>query len=123
MDIANVQEILLADEVRAFRVPNSPDFLQGVLNLRGVLIPMVDLRIKMGLAPARISAKSRVIICKTGRQDSLGALVDEFTGIVAADDPAKAKAPGGGTTARPMEIIDLSQVFPSPAPAWRAPAS
>jgi len=122
MDIRNVQEILQADELRTFKVPNSPDYLQGVLNLRGVLTPVVDLRIKMGLAPAGISDRSRVIICKTGRQDSMGVLVDQFAGIVAPDDPDVAKGSGGVAAAAPMEIIDLSQVFSGPAMAWRAPA-
>jgi chemotaxis signal transduction protein len=116
MEAGYVQEILLAEETRVFKVPNSPDFLLGVINLRGELTPVVDLRVRLGLAAGRISGKSRIVIFKNGKTLLVGALVDELAGLALAENQTGLQTAPGPAAAEitraifkgpegPMEII------------------
>jgi len=87
MDVLLIQEILLADEIRIFDVPNAPKFLKGIINLRGTLAPIVNLGIKIGRPADVITDKSRVIVCKVGPAGVVGVLVDELAELVDADKP------------------------------------
>ena len=60
VDILSVQEINRITEIT--RVPNAPDFVEGVINLRGKVIPVVNLRKKFGLDIRETDDSSRVII-------------------------------------------------------------
>ena len=60
VDILSVQEINRITEIT--RVPNAPDFVEGVINLRGKVIPVVNLRKKFGLDTRETDESSRVII-------------------------------------------------------------
>jgi purine-binding chemotaxis protein CheW len=60
VEILKVQEIRGWEAVRA--VPNTPDFIKGVLNLRGSVVPIVDLRERFSLARADYSSKTVVIV-------------------------------------------------------------
>ncbi|MDH5756051.1 MAG: chemotaxis protein CheW [Nitrospinota bacterium] len=86
MEVLQVSEILLADEIRIFEVPNAPDFLMGIINLRGMLTPIVNLGIKLGRPAGKITDKSRVIICKTSFGAAVGVLVDDLAQLVEAKD-------------------------------------
>ena len=46
------------------RVPNTPDFIKGVINLRGEIIPVIDSRIKFGMPPVSYEEDARIIIIK-----------------------------------------------------------
>lgn len=60
VDILNVQEINRITEIT--RVPNSPDYVEGVVNLRGKVIPIINLRKKFGFGEKPIDDGSRIII-------------------------------------------------------------
>lgn len=60
VDILSVQEINRITEIT--RVPNAPDYVEGVINLRGKVIPVVNLRKKFGLDNRETDDSSRVII-------------------------------------------------------------
>jgi len=87
MDVLLIQEILLADEIRIFDVPNAPKFLTGIINLRGTLAPIINLGIKIGRPADSITDKSRVIVCKAGPAGAVGVLVDELAELVETDKP------------------------------------
>ena len=44
------------------RIPNAPDYIKGVINLRGEVIPIIDLRKKLGMEPSELDKNSRIII-------------------------------------------------------------
>lgn len=75
--IESVVEILKAQKV--FSVPNLPDFLLGVINVRGVVIPILDLRRRFGTQPA--PQKERIIIVRYDGK-KIGLLVDEVREII-----------------------------------------
>ncbi|RJQ45444.1 MAG: chemotaxis protein CheW [Nitrospiraceae bacterium] len=60
VNILNVQEINRINEIT--RVPNAPDYVEGVINLRGKVIPVINLRKKFGLYNKETDESSRVII-------------------------------------------------------------
>src|SRR5512139_1961929 len=77
LDIAKVREVLEFTGVT--KVPRTPDFLRGVINLRGNVVPVVDLRLKFGMTRTERSVNTCVIIVEVsvdGETTILGALAD-----------------------------------------------
>ena len=63
------------------RVPNMPPLLKGAVNLRGMLVPVLDIRTRLGLQITRQTVESRIIIVNTAGQD-IGFIVDAVTGVL-----------------------------------------
>ncbi|NVD08636.1 purine-binding chemotaxis protein CheW [Vibrio sp. JPW-9-11-11] len=72
--ILDVREVRGWTPVR--QVPNSPSYMQGVLEIRGEYIPIVDLRLRFGLSPAVINATTVVIVLNDDQRHPLGIIVD-----------------------------------------------
>lgn len=79
VDIMRVQEIVLMGRIT--RMPNVPEYLRGLINLRGHVIPIVDLRIRFGLRQTEPSEDSRVIILNVN-QKTLGIIVDSVNEVL-----------------------------------------
>src|SRR5512145_139918 len=60
LDISKVREVL--DFTTVTKVPRTPDFMRGVINLRGSVVPVVDLRLKFGMSATENSVNTCVII-------------------------------------------------------------
>lgn len=71
---------------RMTRVPKVPNYMKGVINVRGVVIPTLSLRLKMGLPEDEITKKTRIIILSLERHESIGVLVDEVKEVVTLDE-------------------------------------
>lgn len=89
INILKVQEIRGWSE--ATEIPNSPDFVLGVVNLRGIVIPVIDLRIKFSLSQAEFTPKTVVVIVKVTQLDeerTMGLVVDAVSDVydISADD-------------------------------------
>lgn len=80
IDISRVYEILRLQKI--FTIPGLPEFLSGVMNVRGAVIPVMDLRRRFGLRPA--GRKERIILVRYGRE-KIGFLVDEVREIMMLD--------------------------------------
>lgn len=70
---------------RITRVPKVPAYIKGVINLRGEVVPVVSLRLKMGLAEDEITKLTRIIIIKLENGEVIGALVDAVKEVVTLD--------------------------------------
>lgn len=80
IDILNVQEIRGYDAVT--KIANSPDFIKGVINMRGVIVPIIDMRLKFHLGDAEYNQFTVVIILNiSGRV--IGMVVDGVSDVVA----------------------------------------
>jgi purine-binding chemotaxis protein CheW len=81
-------EILKVQEIRGYEQPtaiaNAPPFIKGVINLRGVIVPILDLRIKFRLAQARYDEFTVVIILNVAGR-VVGAVVDSVSDVVTLD--------------------------------------
>ena len=79
IDILKVQEIRGYDTVT--RIANAPGFIKGVINLRGVIVPIVDLRVKFNLGDARYDSFTVVIILNIANR-VVGAVVDSVSDVL-----------------------------------------
>lgn len=81
-------DILQVKEIRSYEVPtkmaNSPDYIKGVINLRGVIVPIVDLRMKLSLDKVDYNDFTVVIILNV-RGTVIGAVVDAVSDVVTLD--------------------------------------
>ncbi len=81
-------EILRVQEIRCWepvtKVPNTPSYVRGVLNLRGNIIPVVDLRMKFNLEQAEFGQTTVIIVVEVGDR-VLGAVVDAVSEVLSVD--------------------------------------
>ena len=80
IDILKVQEIRGYDSVT--RIANAPDFIKGVINLRGTIVPIVDMRIKFNVGEATYNQFTVVIVLNVGSR-VVGMVVDSVSDVVA----------------------------------------
>src|ERR1700690_4394633 len=83
LDIDRVQEITHRTDVTP--VPGSPSFILGVINLRGLIIPVIDSRIRFHLAPQETTTKTRIIVMRLGSGPT-GLQVDSVAEVVRLED-------------------------------------
>ena len=76
--ILNVQEIKGLTDIT--RVPFAPDFIKGVINLRGSVLPVIDLKKRLGLEDTPYTANTRIVIVRHD-EISVGMLVDAVTEV------------------------------------------
>ena len=79
VDILKVQEIRGYEKVTP--IPRSPDFLKGVVNLRGSIVPVIDMRVKFGLANVTYDSLTVVIVLRIAGR-IIGAVVDGVSDVV-----------------------------------------
>src|SRR5690349_5055041 len=80
VDILQVREIERLGQ-GITRVPKSPDFVEGVINLRGEIVPIVDLRKRFGLVVRAIGHESRVVIVEVN-ENQIGMMVDQVVEVL-----------------------------------------
>ena len=125
LDIVKVREVL--DFTTLTRVPRMPEFLRGVINLRGSVVPVVDLRLKFGMPMTEKKVDTCVIIAEVmvdGERTVLGALADSVREVIELDPASIAPAPRIGATLRTefitgigthdgrfVTVLDIERVF------------
>jgi len=88
IDILQVVEILKAQ--RICHLPQLPSFFTGVINVRGDVIPLVDLRLRFGLSA--VAGKDRIVVVRLG-PEKVGLLVDAVREVVNLEDGEVVKTP------------------------------
>ncbi len=86
VDVSNVREVL--DFTNVTKVPRTPDFMKGVINLRGSVVPVVDMRIKFGLEEAEPTVDTCIIVMEVnmeGEATVIGALSDSVKEVFQLD--------------------------------------
>lgn len=82
-----VSEIVRLQQI--IEVPNAPDLVEGVINLRGLILPIVDLRRHLALAVSDLTSRSRIVIVEieqAGLPVSIGLIVDSVEEVRTIDD-------------------------------------
>jgi len=98
IDVSNVREILEFTSVT--RVPKTPDFMRGVINLRGSVVPVLDMRLKFGLTETEKTVNTCVVVVEVsfeGETIIVGALVDSVQEVFEMDQGLVEPAPKMGT--------------------------
>jgi purine-binding chemotaxis protein CheW len=127
LDITKVREVL--DFTTVTKVPRTPDFMRGVINLRGSVVPVVDLRLKFGMNATEKTVNTCIIITEvTVDQETvvLGALADSVQEVLDLDAASIAPPPKIGTKLKTefikgmgrqndrfIIILDIDRVFSS----------
>lgn len=81
INILNIQEINKHFEIT--KVPQAPDYIEGILNLRGRIVTIIDLGKKLGLSPVSKSKDNRNIIVNS-EDEHIGLLIDSISDVVSA---------------------------------------
>ncbi|HET7813663.1 MAG TPA: chemotaxis protein CheW [Candidatus Baltobacteraceae bacterium] len=79
VDISQVQEIIRMVEIT--HVPRAPHFMEGVINLRGQLIPIIDLRTRFGMPRAEQTKSTRIVVTEIGSK-RVGIVVDAVSEVI-----------------------------------------
>jgi purine-binding chemotaxis protein CheW len=90
VDILQVQEIKRLTEIT--RVPNAPVFVEGVINLRGNVIPVIDLHKRFNLTAAEVTEESRIVIVNV-KDITVGITVDAVSEVITLEETAFAPPP------------------------------
>lgn len=107
IDILRVQEIRGYDQVTA--IANSPAFIKGVINLRGAIVPIIDLRIKFNLPVVTYDQFTVVIILNVMKR-IIGVVVDSVSDVIALAHGAIKPPPEFGSTFNTEYLMGLATV-------------
>ena len=112
VDILSVQEIRGWET--ATPIPNSPKHVRGVINLRGTIVPLIDLRLRFGL-PAKEYSQTTVVIVlkvptKSGKSSVMGIVVDAVSDVYSLSNDALREAPDLGENVNTDYIKGLANV-------------
>jgi len=125
LDISKVREVL--DFTTITKVPRTPEFMRGVINLRGSVVPVVDMRLKIGMTKTEKTVNTCIIIVEIsldGDTTILGALADSVQEVLDLEPGQIEPAPKIGTRLRTefirgmgkrdehfIIILDIDKVF------------
>ena len=125
LDISTVREVL--DFTTVTRVPRTPDFMRGVINLRGSVVPVIDFRLKFGMTATEKTVNTCVIIAEVKVDNEsviLGVLADSVQEVMDLENDQIEPAPRIGThlktdfikgmgkhNDRFLMLLDIDKVF------------
>ncbi len=125
IDVAHVREIL--DLVPVTEVPNSRPFVPGLINVRGSVVPLADLRLKFGMEPRPPTIDARIVVIEIeidGLPTTVGIRADKVYEVTELAPQALAEAPRVGMRWRPdyirgigkrggdfVVVLDIARIF------------
>ena len=109
--ISNVREII--GMMTITRVPRCPDFVKGVINLRGKVIPVVDLRTRFDMAPVETTDRTCIVvveICRENERVVIGLVVDSVSEVLAVKGADIEDAPSFGARLDTRYILGMAKL-------------
>src|SRR5574344_2879228 len=94
INVMQVQEVLRYTEIAP--VPGAPDYVLGIINLRGNVVTVIDTRMRFGLQPETVTESTRIVIIEAEKQ-VIGILVDSVAEVVDLNSSDIDPAPNVGT--------------------------
>lgn len=127
VDVAHVREIL--DYIKITRIPQTPDFMCGVINLRGNVVPVIDMNMKFGMAKTEKTVNTCIVVVEVKFESEtiiLGALVDSVQEVFEIEPDSIEPAPRIGVKLKTefikgmgknnenfIIILDIDKIFSS----------
>lgn len=127
LDVSQVREVL--DLAPIVKVPGTPDFMRGVTNVRGSVVPVIDMRMKFGFSKTESTMDTRIIVMEIlieGEPTVLGTLADSVDEVINLEEDAIEPPPKIGLRWRTelirgigkkedlfILILDINRVFSS----------
>ena len=111
LEILKVQEIIKMMEVT--HIPKTPEFVKGVINLRGKVIPVVDLRLKFGMEEKELTENTCIIVAQIRGSDEdtvvVGTIVDEVSEVMDIKSEEIESAPEFGSSIETAFILGMAK--------------
>lgn len=124
-DISKIREVL--DFTTVTKVPKTPDFMKGVINLRGSVVPVMDMKLKFGMSETKKTVNTCVIIIEVdvqGETTIIGAMADSVQEVMDMEPDQIEPAPRIGSTMKTefikgmgkhndqfVIILDIDRIF------------
>ena len=111
MEIRSIREVIQFEGLT--HVPLMPPFLRGVINLRGAVVPVIDLFVRFGRSPLPVSRRTCVVILEVTGEDGtsvLGVMVDNVSEVMEIGGSEIEPAPAFGSDIRPDFIRGVGKV-------------
>ncbi|HRX83783.1 MAG TPA: chemotaxis protein CheW [Phycisphaerae bacterium] len=108
LEILQVREIIRVLDIT--RVPQTADFLRGVINLRGKVIPVIDLRCRFGLPKTDQTDETCIIVVDTGAQKLTGIIVDAVREVYDIQEENIEPPPEFGSTVDSTFLLGMGKV-------------
>jgi purine-binding chemotaxis protein CheW len=125
VNVSNILSILELTKIT--KIPRTPDYIRGVINLRGIVLPIIDLRIKFGLPSTEFTTNTCILVLEIIVDEEtvkLGGLVDSVQEVVEIEDKDILPAPNIGQKFRSefiegmyksetgfIMILDIEKIF------------
>ncbi|MDD2853132.1 MAG: chemotaxis protein CheW [Desulfuromonadaceae bacterium] len=125
VDVGRVREILEITSIT--KVPQTPDFMRGVINLRGSVVPVIDLRLKFGMNETERTVNTCIIVVEVAMEGEtvvIGSLADSVQEVIEMEPQQIEAAPHIGThlntdfikgmgkhDSRFVMILDIDKIF------------
>lgn len=111
---AHVGKVLnILEMTRITEVPKSPEYMKGVINLRGTVLPVIDTRIKFGMIPSEYTTNTCIIVMEVeidGEEVQVGAIVDSVQAVLEISDSQIQPPPGIGSKYKSDFIYGMAKV-------------
>lgn len=110
LGILKVQEIIGMQSIT--RIPRTPDYVRGVINLRGKVIPVIDLRLRFAMEEAEVSRKTCIIVVQVSKEESsitMGIVVDEVSEVLEISADQIEPAPAFGTQVETSFVLGIAK--------------
>jgi purine-binding chemotaxis protein CheW len=110
IQVMKVREIVKLQHITA--VPETPNELKGVINLRGKVIPVVDLRLRFGLAAKDYDQRTCIIVVELGRSGSgpMGIIVDEVNEVITLQEADIQDTPDFGSGVDTPYLLGMAKI-------------
>mgnify|MGYP001599931013 FL=1 len=111
LEILKVQEIIQMQSIT--RVPRTPEFVRGVINLRGKVIPVVDLRLKFGMESTEDTERTCIVVVQIRNATSvvvMGTIIDEVREVLDIPEASIEDTPSFGTSIDTEFILGMGKI-------------
>jgi purine-binding chemotaxis protein CheW len=107
VDIAAVESIIKMLPIT--RVPQSPEFVEGVINLRGKVLPVIDLRLRFGLPAVEVTKSNRIMVITLGGTE-VGMIVDGVSEVLSISDEDVEPPPSMVTSVHSSFVVGIAKI-------------
>lgn len=107
LDISRIKEIIALMNIT--NIPKTPDFVKGVINLRGSIIPVIDIRLKFGMESKDETLETAIVIYEIDNI-SIGFIVDRVDDVFSIDNENISDAPDFGTSIDTTFISGIAEI-------------
>jgi purine-binding chemotaxis protein CheW len=107
IDISTVEGIVKIQEIT--KIPEMPEFMEGVTNLRGEVLPVINLERRFGIPPHKTNNESRIVVVNVGKM-KVGMIVESVSEVLTIDDTQVEPAPALVTSLNSRFITGIARV-------------